>query len=52
MSDRPSDDLPRLDRRAFDVRPLYAEGDEKQFWAEKTPQERLAAMEQMRRSGS
>jgi hypothetical protein len=42
------DPLPRLDRRAFSVRPLYAEDDEKAFWAQKSPQERLEALEQMR----
>ncbi|HKV11087.1 MAG TPA: hypothetical protein VJ725_23305, partial [Thermoanaerobaculia bacterium] len=48
MSDSVRDDLPRLDRSAFSVRPLRAESDEKQYWAQKTPQERLEALEQMR----
>ena len=43
-----SDDFLRLDRSAFSVRPLYAESDEKHYWAHKTPHERLEALEQMR----
>jgi hypothetical protein len=42
------DFLPRLDRNAFSVRPLYEESDEKTFWAQKPPLERLEALEQMR----
>jgi hypothetical protein len=37
-----------LNRSAFSVSPLYAESDEKNFWAGKTPLERLEALEQMR----
>ncbi|HEY0780898.1 MAG TPA: hypothetical protein VGE98_00470 [Thermoanaerobaculia bacterium] len=46
MSDASS--FPKLDRGAFSVRPLYAESDEKAYWAGKTPEERLEALEQMR----
>lgn len=40
--------LSALGRKAFSVQPLYAEGDEKAFWAQKSPLERLEALEQMR----
>jgi hypothetical protein len=40
--------LPKVDRSAFSVGHLYEESDEKQHWAQKTPYERLAALEQMR----
>ena len=42
------DSFPRLDRKAFSGRPLYAENDEKAFWAQKSPLERLEALDQMR----
>jgi hypothetical protein len=42
------DSFPRLDRKAFSVQPLFAESDEKSFWAQKSPLERLEALEQMR----
>ena len=42
------DPFPKLDRGAFSVRSLYAESDEKAYWAQKTPGERLEALEQMR----
>ena len=42
------DPFPRLDRKAFSVQSLYAENDEKAFWAQKSPLERLEALEQMR----
>jgi hypothetical protein len=40
--------FPKLDRGAFSVRSLYAESDEKAYWAQKTPEESLEALEQMR----
>jgi hypothetical protein len=40
--------FPKLDRGSFSVRSLYAESDEKAYWAQKTPEERLEALEQMR----
>jgi hypothetical protein len=46
MADTPS--LPRLDRTSFSIRGLYEESDEPHYWAQKTPQERLEALEQMR----
>ena len=42
------DSFPRLDRNVFSVRSLYEESDEKTFWAQKSPLERLEALEQMR----
>src|SRR5436309_5960103 len=42
------DSFPRLDRSAFSVRGLHEEDDEKLYWAQKTPQERLEALELMR----
>jgi len=42
------DFFPRLDRGAFSVRGLHEEDDEKQYWAQKTPQERLEVLELMR----
>jgi hypothetical protein len=42
------DSFPKVDRSAFSVRQLYEESDEKRFWAQKTPYERLEALEQMR----
>ena len=42
------DSFPRLDRTSFSVQPLYAASDEKIFWAQKSPLERLEALEQMR----
>lgn len=45
---RTPDSFPRLDRNAFSVRQLHEESDEKQFWLQKTPQERLEALELMR----
>jgi hypothetical protein len=44
----PSPSLPRLDRTSFSIRGLYEESDEPGYWAKKTPQERLEALEQMR----
>ena len=46
MSD--SNSLPKLDRSAFSARELYEPDDEKSYWLQKTPQERLEALEQMR----
>jgi hypothetical protein len=40
--------FPKLDRSAFSVRGLYEPSDEKAYWAEKTPYERLEALELMR----
>jgi hypothetical protein len=40
--------FPKLDRSTFSVRHLYEESDEKHYWAQKTPYERLEALEQMR----
>jgi hypothetical protein len=42
------DSFPRLDRNAFSICPLYEESDEKTFWAQKSPLERLEALERMR----
>jgi hypothetical protein len=42
-------DWPRLDRSAFSVGFLGDESDEKEYWLSKTPQERLQAVELMRR---
>jgi hypothetical protein len=42
------DSFPKLDRSAFSVRGLHEKSDEKQYWAQKTPQERLEALELMR----
>lgn len=42
-------ELPRLDRSAFSVTTFAAaERDVKQYWSERTPEERLLALEQMR----
>lgn len=38
----------KLDRTAFSVRGLYEENDEKGYWAQKTHQDRMEALEQMR----
>jgi hypothetical protein len=46
MSHTPS--LPRLDRTSFSIHGLYEKSDEPGYWAKKTPQERLEALEQMR----
>jgi hypothetical protein len=43
------DEWPALDRSAFSVGFLGDESDEKEYWHSKTPQERLQAMELMRR---
>lgn len=44
-----SSELPRLDRSAFCVTSFAAaERDVKQYWSQKTPEERLLALEQMR----
>jgi hypothetical protein len=40
--------LPRLDRTHFTVGSLAEPSDEKEYWLEKTPSERLAALEIMR----
>src|SRR5437763_17045993 len=40
--------LPRLDRTSFSTRGLYEKSDEPGYWAQKTPQERLEALELMR----
>ncbi len=39
---------PRLDKTAIRVIPLEEEGDDRAFWATKTPAERLAALEYLR----
>lgn len=45
----PEADLPRLDRSAFSVSTFAeAEHDTRQYWHERTPEERLLALEQMR----
>jgi hypothetical protein len=38
----------RMDKRVFSVKPLEAHADEKAYWASKSPQERLEALEFMR----
>jgi hypothetical protein len=47
--DRAEDEWPALDRSAFSVGFLGDESDEKEYWLSKTPQERLQAVELMRR---
>jgi hypothetical protein len=42
------DPLFRLDRSHFSVAKLEDQGNDKEYWASKTPQERLAALEFMR----
>ena len=42
-------DIPRLDKTAFAIGHLRDPDDEKAFWLAKSPQERLAAIEIMRR---
>ena len=39
---------PRLDRKAFSVGLLADDSDEAQYWFERTPAERLEALEQIR----
>ncbi len=39
---------PRLDRTVFAIGSLADDTDEKKFWLERTPAERLEAVEQMR----
>jgi hypothetical protein len=39
---------PRLDRKAFSVSSLSDESDDRQYWLERTPAERLEAVEQIR----
>ena len=41
-------DIPRLDKSIFSVGSLKEESDEKSFWSNKTPLERLEATEIMR----
>jgi hypothetical protein len=42
-------ELPRLDRSAFSVSSFQdAERDDRLYWANKTPEERLTALEEMR----
>jgi hypothetical protein len=38
----------RLDRSAFDIVPLEKEGDDRDYWRAKSPQERMEALELMR----
>ena len=40
--------LSRMDKSVFSIEPLEAHGNEKEYWASKSPQERLAALEFMR----
>ena len=40
----------RLDKTAFEIRSLEDEGDDREFWWSKTPDERLLALELMRQS--
>ncbi len=42
-------DIARLDRSHFAVASLSDESDEKNFWKARTPQERLEALEYLRR---
>ena len=39
---------PRLDRKAFSVGSLSDDSDDIQYWLERTPAERLEALEQIR----
>jgi hypothetical protein len=41
-------DSEKLDKTSFSVTSLYDEPEEKQYWLNKTPQERLEALELMR----
>ncbi|QEG37101.1 hypothetical protein Pr1d_44410 [Bythopirellula goksoeyrii] len=43
-------DKHRLDKTAIRLVPLEEEGDDRAFWATKTPTERLAALECLRRA--
>ncbi len=49
MMDKASDDLMKVDRKAFSVTSLSDESDEVAYWLSKTPQERLRGIELMRR---
>jgi hypothetical protein len=40
----------RLDKTAFEVRSLEDEGNDREFWWSKSPDERLLALEMMRQS--
>jgi hypothetical protein len=39
---------PRLDRNAFSIGSLTDDSDEKKYWLERTPVERLEALEEIR----
>lgn len=41
--------LPKLDKKRFAIASLHDETDEKVYWFSKTPQERIAATEVMRK---
>jgi hypothetical protein len=40
----------RLDRSAFDIVPLEIEGDDRDYWRARSPQERMEALELMRQT--
>lgn len=41
-------DTARVDRSAFEIRPLDGEPDDVEYWLRKLPQERMEALELMR----
>jgi hypothetical protein len=43
------DEPPRVDRSLLTVMPLSGDHDDAEYWSAKTPQERLEALELMRR---
>jgi hypothetical protein len=40
--------LKRIDKAAVSIKPLQEQGNDRQYWASKTPLERLEALEYMR----
>jgi hypothetical protein len=40
--------LRRIDKTALSIRPLHEQGNDREYWASKTPLERLEALEYMR----
>jgi hypothetical protein len=42
-------DFPKVRRDVFKVTSLFAQSDDKEYWLSKTPEERLEAVELMRR---
>lgn len=41
-------DTARMDKSVFEIKPMSEQGDDRAYWAAKTPLERLAALEFMR----